>query len=76
MQGIRDDAEDHENELSMMIDKEKELGHYDQVQNLRADLVYTRAKNEVKLDSTILSERMAPEMLDNIDDVVTYHWNK
>ena len=28
------------------------------------------------MDSTMLSERMNPDMLANIDDIVTYHWNK
>ena len=39
-------------------------------------MVYNRAKAEVKMDSTMLSDRMHPEMLANIDDIITYHWNK
>ena len=73
---IRDEAQEDELEISHMIEEEKEKGHYDNVQNLRADLVYNRAKAEVKMDSTMLSERMNPDMLANIDDIVTYHWNK
>lgn len=44
---------------------------------LQADLVYTRAKADVKVNQTILAEKMDPEMINsNIDDIVTYHWNK
>ena len=28
------------------------------------------------MDSTMLSDRTHPEMLANIDDIITYHWNK
>lgn len=59
-----------------MIEEEKARGHYDTVQKLRSDLVYSRAKAEVAMNSTELSERMNPAVLANIDDIVTYHWNK
>jgi hypothetical protein len=59
-----------------MIDEEREAGNYDQVSHLQGDFVYTRARADVKINQTVLKERMHPVMLNSIDDVVTYHWNK
>lgn len=65
-----------ESNLTMVMDEERERGHYDRVCELQSDVVYTRAKAEVQMNATILSEKMHPEVLANIDDIVTYHWDR
>ena len=53
-----------------------EAGHLETAKNLEVDIHYARAKTEVFVNQTMLSERMQPEMLDQIDDIVRYHWDK
>jgi len=60
----------------MVMDEEREWGHYDWVCELQGDLVYTWAKADVKVNATLLSEKMQPSVLDNIEDIVTYHWDR
>ena len=59
----------------MAMDEERDWGHYDWVCELQGDLVYTWAKADVKVNATLLHEKMHPEVLGNIEDIVTYHWD-
>jgi len=65
-----------ETNLTILMEDERDWGHYDRVCELQGDVVYTWAKAEVHVNATMLSEKMHPDVLATIDDIVTYHWDR
>lgn len=64
-----------ETNITQVMEDERDRGHYDRVCELQGDLVYTWAKADVLVNATLLHEKMHPAVLDNIEDIVTYHWD-
>ncbi len=62
--------------LSQNIEEEWVAGHYERANFLETDVAYVKAKADVRINQTMLEDRMNVNQLDQVEDIVTYHWNK